>query len=402
MIDPHDAPTVPSSLFMDTLPSALHPQEEMPPPLQDWALRFTGSGSEYFRIWIVNLLLTLVTLTLYWPFARARRMAYFHSNTWVGDSALGFHADPWKMFRGYLLMLALGAVYGLVSNFVPALSWLPLLVLALLWPALWRSSLMFRLRNTSWRGVRFDFVGTTGDAYRVMLPLFLPSVLLVAVGSVGETPGSAGLTWVQVLLVVGGLIVLAASVLFPWLMARMHAYQHSGYVFTAEHTHLPVSALTRPMYLLGLKAFGLVVLAIAIAVGLGVWAAFALSGDGRPGVLVAVGALYLALPLLVLPYWRARMQNLVWGQTRSQHIVLSSVLRFRDVLKVNLLNWVLIALTLGLYWPFAAIRTARVRLAAVSVRIEGDVNTWVAQAPAQRAGVLGDAAGDFFGVDMGL
>lgn len=28
---------------------------------------FTGSGSEYFRIWIVNILLTLVTFGLYTP-----------------------------------------------------------------------------------------------------------------------------------------------------------------------------------------------------------------------------------------------------------------------------------------------------------------------------------------------
>ena len=399
MTDPHDALTVPSSLFMPTIPSALHPQEELPPPVQHMPLRFTGSGSEYFRIWIVNLLLTLVTLTLYWPFARARRMAYFHSNTWVGDSALGFHADPWKMFRGYLLMLGLGLVYWLVSYFAPALSWLPLLVLALLWPALWRSSLMFRLRNTSWRGVRFDFVGSARDAYRVMLPLLFPSVLLVAMASVGEAPEWAELTWVQTLLVLGGLAALVVMLMFPWLMARMHAFQHSGYIFTAERTLLEASQLTRALYLLGLKMMGLMLLGVLV---LGLLAALLGSSGMMAGVAATVGGIYLLVPLVLLPYWQARMQNLVWGQTRSPHITLSSALRFRDLMKVNALNWLLIVITLGLFWPFAAIRTARARLQAMSVRIEGDVNTWVAQAPAQRAGVLGDAAGDFFGVDMGL
>jgi Bacterial protein of unknown function (DUF898) len=37
-------------------------------------VRFTGSGSEYFRIWIVNLLLMLVTLSLYYPWAKVRRL----------------------------------------------------------------------------------------------------------------------------------------------------------------------------------------------------------------------------------------------------------------------------------------------------------------------------------------
>jgi uncharacterized membrane protein YjgN (DUF898 family) len=40
-------------------------------------IRFTGSGSEYFRIWAVNLLLIVVTLGLYLPFAKARRIRYF-------------------------------------------------------------------------------------------------------------------------------------------------------------------------------------------------------------------------------------------------------------------------------------------------------------------------------------
>ena len=39
-----------------------------PPALQSVMvepLRFTGSGSEYFRIWITNTFLTIVTLGIY-------------------------------------------------------------------------------------------------------------------------------------------------------------------------------------------------------------------------------------------------------------------------------------------------------------------------------------------------
>ena len=84
----------------DTEPLPLTQTGPSATPLQTLSIRFTGSGSEYFRIWIVNLLLILVTFTLYWPFARARRIAYFQNNTVVGQDPLGFHANPWKMFRG--------------------------------------------------------------------------------------------------------------------------------------------------------------------------------------------------------------------------------------------------------------------------------------------------------------
>lgn len=35
-------------------------------------IRFSGKGAEYFRIWIVNLLLTIVTVGLFIPWATVR------------------------------------------------------------------------------------------------------------------------------------------------------------------------------------------------------------------------------------------------------------------------------------------------------------------------------------------
>src|SRR5262249_15612925 len=67
------------------------------PEPRELSMRFTGSGSEYFRIWIVNLLLTLVTLTLYYPWAKVRRLRYFYGNTVVDGQPLGFHANPKKV-----------------------------------------------------------------------------------------------------------------------------------------------------------------------------------------------------------------------------------------------------------------------------------------------------------------
>lgn len=399
MNDSSDAQPVPSNSWMPTEMGERAQHQASASSVQAMGLRFTGSGSEYFRIWIVNLLLTLVTLTLYWPFARARRMVYFHQNTLVGSDALGFHADPWKMFRGYLLMLVLGGVYFGVSTFVPELAWLPLLVLALLWPVLWRSSLMFRLRNTSWRGVRFDFEGSLRGAYGVMLPLFVPAIVLVAAGALAEEPEQAQALWAQSLLVLAGISTLVFLLVFPWLMARMHAYQHSGYVFTAQRTTLAVGQILGALYFIGLKMIGIVLALSLLVFGLAVLMGAAM---GPTMVFAALALFYLAVPLVLLPYFKTRLQNLLWHNTRSDQVILHSTLRFRDMFKVNLVNWMLIVVTLGLYWPFAAVRLARVRLQAMAVEVHGDVDTWVADAPKRQANVLGDAAGDFFGVDMGL
>ena len=402
--------------FADTGPW----QQAAPAPSapQQLPLRFTGSGSEYFRIWIVNLLLTLLTLTLYWPFARARRMAYFQNNTLVGDDPLGFHADPWKMFRGYLVVLALGLVYWAVNNFLPALGWLALLGVAALWPLLWRASLQFRLRNTSWRGVRLNFAGDTQGAYLAMLPFFLPAlvVLVLAPPLDGDSGTAAAVGGTAAM--VGGLVMLGFALATPWLLLRLKRYQHGGYAFTQERTRLDVR--TRAFYALYAKAAGVTLASILLVVALVFALLFLVMGLGqrealeslaRPGaaaggavavMLLGLGMLYLLIPLITLPYITARFQNLLWEGTQSPHLQFRSRLRFRDLLRVNAVNWLLLIVTLGLFWPFAKVRTTRVRLDAMALEVDGSVDDWVAAAQASGRGVLGDAVGDFLGIDMGL
>ncbi|PTT88014.1 DUF898 domain-containing protein, partial [Pelomonas sp. HMWF004] len=157
-------------LDFDAAPAAAPAPVPAAPRVLD--IRFTGSGSEYFRIWAVNLLLILCTLGLYLPFAKARRIRYFYANTLVDGQALAFHGDPWKMFRGFLLLLVLMGVYSGAGHFSPTAALVAFLILCIVWPALWRASLQFRLGNTSWRGLRMRFQGSLRDAYLACTPSY--------------------------------------------------------------------------------------------------------------------------------------------------------------------------------------------------------------------------------------
>jgi uncharacterized membrane protein YjgN (DUF898 family) len=64
-------------------------------------IRFTGSGSEYFRIWAVNLLFILLSCGLYLPFAKIRRIRYLYANTLIDGEALAFHGDARKDVSGF-------------------------------------------------------------------------------------------------------------------------------------------------------------------------------------------------------------------------------------------------------------------------------------------------------------
>lgn len=369
------------------------------------AIRFTGSGSEYFRIWIVNLLLTLLTLGLYVPFARVRRLRYFHANTLIDGHALGFHGNPWQMLRGVVLVGLFALCYAGALQASPLAGAVALVALAALWPALWHSSLRFRLAQTSWRGLRLRFDGTAGGAYRALLPTLLPAALLMALSTIAGPTGALPFATGAQAAALTGALLLALLALAPLTLARMKRYQHDHFHYAGETSRL--TAPTRAFYGLALRC-GLVALAPLAAMAL-VAAGVTLAGavlDRTWQIALITGGValgYLALLLLVQPCFSAGLQNLAWGHTRSPRLSFDSRLRFGALLRRMLLNFALLVLTLGLYWPFAAVALARLRLEAVSLRAEGDVAAWTARAAArQRLDTAGDAAGDALGVELGL
>ena len=66
---------------------------------------------EYFRIWIVNLLLSLVTLGIYSAWAKVRRLRYFYGHTSVDGGTFGYHASPIAILKGRLIAYAVLACW---------------------------------------------------------------------------------------------------------------------------------------------------------------------------------------------------------------------------------------------------------------------------------------------------
>ncbi|WP_284307058.1 YjgN family protein [Hydrogenophaga electricum] len=367
-------------------------------------ITFTGSGSEYFRIWIVNLLLLFVTLGLYWPWAKVRRLRYFWANTLVDGDPLGFHGEARQMFKGWVLVGVLFVLYNWASSFSAIAGLVAFVALAALWPALWRSSLAFRLGNTSWRGLRFRFVGSLRDAYLTQLPSFLAALPLVLLSfALPEDPDATPPAWWAG--VFGGALLLFLLTL-PWLFWRMKAYQHRHYSYAGLQTDF--RAGLGAFYLIALKPL-LVLLALVGLSMLYVGLRFA-GGIAWDGVL---WVLFRVLPMLfagagllmffvIGPWLTARLQNLVWTKTGNAQMRFISQLGFRRLLLLGFKNGLLIALTLGLYWPFAKVAVARLRLEAVHIRSVIDMEALAAAEHEQPGEAAGEAAGDLFGLDMGL
>jgi uncharacterized membrane protein YjgN (DUF898 family) len=118
---------------------------------------FTGTGSEYFRIWIVNLLLTILTFGIYSAWAKVRRLQYFYRNTWLNEVNFDYHGDPTAILKGRVLAVILLSVYNLSGGLSPILGLIFLIPLMLVMPVLLYKSLRFRAINSSYSGLRFGF-----------------------------------------------------------------------------------------------------------------------------------------------------------------------------------------------------------------------------------------------------
>lgn len=390
------------------------------------SVHFTGSGSEYFRIWLVNLLLTVVTLGFYYPWARVRRLQYFASNTWVGNDRFGhypleFIGDPARMLRAYVVMVVLLFVYVVASNLSVVISSLAFLAMMAMVPVFTWAGLRFRLGNTRWRGLRFSFTGSIAQAYLAYLPLllaFAASTLVFASGFLAfagteepvdvSRPGWLGFVPLG-LTAIGGL---------AWLLTlfRLIRYRQSHLRFGDIGTRLDLR-LGSYLWLL-VRAAGLSILLAVILIPTVLvifWLAGAFSSalqartTGDPAFAKAMIALLLPTVFLLALAWQvfvrswlvAREQNLVWSRTHGSRFTFNSRLRARAYVARNLLNWLLILITLGLYQPFAAVALARLRLDALSIETDGDPALIVTAAEAA-PGVAGDAGADVFGVDIGL
>jgi uncharacterized membrane protein YjgN (DUF898 family) len=382
------------------------------PERQRYPITFTATGSEYFRIWIVNLLLILLTFGLYLPWARVRKFQYFYRNTRIADDALDFHGNPRKMLRGTLIAAAFLGVYGLGNKSAGWAALVAAIAFVALWPALFRASMRFRLANTSWRGLRFRFAGGMAGAYACMaLPLGLALLPLAVAGLVPlpapDQPVSPALLKMAA---ATGLLMLLFVAALPYFLWRVRGYQHGHYAYGDQQTRLDVrrGAVYGVFFrFIGLSLLGVVVLAVVIGIGFKLGAE---SGVRAPETLkrmatIGVGGTLIAFYVLsIFPkaYLQVRLQNLFWSKTGNGDIRFKSDLRLLPYVGLQYKNQLLIGLTLGLYWPFAVVNTRRAQVEAVELRTRIGLDQIVQTAQREDPNAVGDMAADLFGMDIGL
>ncbi|MGH7460351.1 MAG: DUF898 family protein, partial [Longimicrobiales bacterium] len=78
--------------------------------------QFSGRAGEYFGIWLVNVLLSIVTFGIYSAWAKVRTEQYFYANTRLAGASFEYLARPLSILKGRLIAFAVVASLGLSAQ----------------------------------------------------------------------------------------------------------------------------------------------------------------------------------------------------------------------------------------------------------------------------------------------
>ncbi|MDP8033685.1 YjgN family protein [Pasteurella atlantica] len=398
------------------------------------ALAFNGKGGEYFKIWIVNVLLTIVTLGLYYPWAKVRTTRYFYGNTEYQGRTLDYHATGRQLLVGYIIGLVLVISYGVLSQLTPALSLiLPLLLFVVAPWLIWRS-LMFNARMTSFSNVRFSFEGGLGRAYLIYLWLpiliFLVFLLPVIASSTVSAymfqnnftqamSGNENPVSLFVLPIITGIVgFVIALVLSVYIMVirkkKEIEYTIGGLKF--GQGEFSVNVTKKKLFMIYVKAALITLLVGGVFVAGFIALGFDLSGMNRYDLayemetnpifitmFILIYAGFLIFSLFIGAYIYSRQRQYVYqNMLLDDKVCFKSTITAKGLFGTMITNMLLVIFTFGIGSSWAAVRMSRYVVTNTWID-DGNVNIddYLTQKVKEQS-AIGEEIGDAFDIDVGV
>ncbi|MDR2876143.1 MAG: DUF898 domain-containing protein [Methylobacillus sp.] len=376
-------------------------QEQQPEPRREPVV-FSGTGAEYFRIWIINLCLSIITLGIYSAWAKVRRMKYFYQHTSVAGANFDFHGSPLAILKGRIIAVILLAIYWgapeiakwaaaeeyklgtsemvntVIHYVLLSLGPIAFVLIMALMPWLLVRSMRFRFSNTSYRGLRGSFHGKISEAYLNFL--LLPIVTIFTLG----------LLWPMV-----------KQMIVKYVISNSR-YGSEHFDFRAGAGDFYVAYLIAYACAMGISMVAIILVTVLMFAG--TFTGMLLGGGSLMFMILSVLLYlpaYIAVLILTGPFLAARLQNIIWSGASVGSVAFESKVSARALIKIVVVNVLLILVTLGLYKPFADIRVARYRLESGTMLVGGDLDQFVAGAQTS-AGAAGEEIADFFDFDISL
>jgi uncharacterized membrane protein YjgN (DUF898 family) len=349
-------------------------------------LAFHCTSREYFRIWAVNLCLTLLTLGIFSAWAKVRKKRYFYSHITLDGTPFQYLGQPIPILKGRIIAAVLFLVYYISSNFFTSLMPMVLIVGTVLAPWVIVRSAAFNARYSAYRNMTFSYQGSYRDALKAIYWLGL--IPAIVAGSIFEWWGN----WY-----LAGLLYGLFGLTFPWWLNRLKhlVVDHTVYGDNKADLSSPGKQFFKIYFIAGLIMAGLGMLGALMA------PIFFLSNKTSPyGFFLILLPMYIGY-VLGYAYIQAHASNLVWGKTRLGPIAFQSTLTARGLAKLYLTNAIAIIVSVGLLTPWAVIRTLKYRADHIRVLNHGELTEFTGgdKTAVQAAGA---EVGEFFDVDLSL
>ncbi|MEM6682872.1 MAG: YjgN family protein [Pseudomonadota bacterium] len=341
------------------------------PSERRYAIQFDATGGEYFRIWIVNVALSIITFGIYSAWATVRTRRYFYGKTSLDGTPFQFTAKPVPILIGRVIALAIFGTYSVLGQVNPlwAIGFLFFVIFPLL-PWMVVKSQQFRARYTVWRNIPFRFTGTYKEA------------LIVYVGF-------------------GVLTIITAGVLLPLLWKYAAKFQFNNLHYGSSKFSFDEET----------KGFWST---FWIAAGITIGGAFVLSilgsllgliGGLGPSISPAGLALTLVMvygPLFFAAFFvQVRLFNLSLGGTSLEDVGFVPNMRVRGWAWVQLSNVLLLIVTLGIAYPWTLVRSARYKLEHLELVSDTGFN-FEGFADRSKVGAAGAEISSDFGFEISL
>ncbi len=395
-------------------------------------LEFNGNASEYFKIWIVNILLVIVTIGLYYPWAKVRNKRYFYANTLLDGRNFEYHATGGQLFYGYLIAMILLILYMVIQETSPigSLVLLGILFLAIPWIIL--KSMIFNMKMTSFSNVYFSFGGDIKQSYINFFayPLALYISIFAIFMSMSYTKSIDGA--IGIILTIALLVIMIGFIIYALAYIKKknthYFLDNTKYAQGSFKTNLDIKKLAIILSkTLGVAVLSLVAIFIVaglvtyLTVGIEVIAGLSQLGQNPTGenpdelesrtitlimlLLPMIMAIYICMifaMIFIMAYSLTRHRTYIYENTTlDEKINFSSTLAVLPYARMLISNFIVIILTLGFAIPWAKVRVARLMLKNTHVKAEAGFDEYISRNQPVTSS-LGEQIGDAFDVDVGI
>jgi uncharacterized membrane protein YjgN (DUF898 family) len=313
-------------------------------PMARRQLGFHGSASGLFGLMVVNALLTLLTLGIYYFWGKAKVRAYLLGETELEGDRFAYHGTGRELLVGFAkgvavffvpvaLLSILPQIYGFPDEVTRSLAMLLWLAGLLLVPVAMVGARRYRLSRTSWRGIRFSFRGRARD----FVGIFVVGTILTS---------------------------LTLGIYYPFFITRRQAFMVSHAYFGSGK--------------------------------------FDFDGRGRDLLKPFLLMIVLFIPTLGLSwFWfSARRQRYFTDHTRFGTTTFRSDVTGGRLAWLTLSNLVVLICTLGLAWPWTVVRGLRFTFRYTS--LQGALDVENIRQDARAASATGEGLAGLLDADFGV